>query len=120
MSDEIKTDIRNQMDAENPDEVLADLERKHGSLNQLVRRWSCTTSRFQLLDPPRNPFLVAIENFGEGRTTIRTYEFDASSEDECRRLFNEAKRDRLMEVDGFTLNKIEEIAPNDKSSDPAQ
>jgi hypothetical protein len=84
-------------------------------VQRMVRRFRCTTSRFQLLDPPRNPFLVAIENFGEGTTTIRTYEFDAADEAECRRWFDEAKRDRLMEVEGFTLDKIEEIAPNDQA-----
>ena len=57
---------------------------------------------------------MRIENFGDGVTTTRTYEFEATSEEECRRLFNEAKRDRLMEVEGFTLDKIEEIAPNEK------
>lgn len=86
----------------------------------VVRRWRCTTSRFYLKDPPRNPFRVAIENFGEGVTTTRTYEFDAASEDECLRLFNEAKRDRLMEVEGFTLDKIEEIAPNNADQRPGE
>lgn len=89
-----------------------------GSLHPVVRRWRCTTSRFQLKDPPRNPFLVKIENFGDGVTTTRTYEFEAASEEECRRLFNEAKRDRLMEVEGFTLDKIEEIAPNGQDQPP--
>lgn len=32
----MKTDIRYQMDAENPDDVIADLERKHGSLKRRV------------------------------------------------------------------------------------
>lgn len=32
----MKTDIRTQMNAEKPDDVLADLERKHRSLQQVV------------------------------------------------------------------------------------
>lgn len=74
-----------------------------------MKSFKVTISRFDLVDPPRNPFLMRIENFGPGRTTTRTFEFEAENKTECRRLFKEAQDERMSNVVGFTLDKIEEI-----------
>lgn len=61
----------------------------------------------------RNPFLAfrTAEAF-EGATSkvlVRTWEFDAKDEQEVRRLFEEAKREREPQVQGMSIRSIEEI-----------
>lgn len=87
-------------------------------VERVVRRFRCTASRFRLDDPPRNPFLMRIEDFGPGKTTILTFEFDAADESECRRLFKEAQEQGISNVVGFTLDKVEEITPNGGTEPP--
>lgn len=76
-----------------------------------MKRFRVTTSRSELRDKVRNPFLVKYIMDLPSRTIFRTYEFEAEDEAECRRLFAEAQKERILEVIGFTVCKIEELPP---------
>lgn len=56
---------------------------------------------------PRNPFRCGIENFPQMHIITRTWTFEAESESEIKRLWNEAKRQNIDNVAGFELGRIE-------------
>lgn len=67
-----------------------------------------TASKFQLNDPPRNPFRMKITQFGAGTTIRNTYDIEAQSEQEVRRLWEEGQKHREWpNIVGFTIEKIE-------------
>jgi hypothetical protein len=66
------------------------------------------------LETPKdfNPFKMKLsESNIKYPLIIKTWEFEAKSKDECKRLFNEAKSEGVCEVFGFKLENIEKM-PN--------
>ena len=61
--------------------------------------------------PMFNPFLIRDlwAPSLRGSTTFRTWEFEAVDEDDVRRLFAEARAQRISQVEGFELASIEQI-----------
>ena len=67
------------------------------------------------LDVPNdfNPFKIKLsESKHKYPLIVKTWEFEAKSEAECRRLFEEAKDSGVTEVIGFKLDSVEKV-PND-------
>ncbi|MDO8778879.1 MAG: hypothetical protein Q7K57_61205 [Burkholderiaceae bacterium] len=56
--------------------------------------------------PDRNPFHAGAIH-GKSNVVRRTWEFDAESEEDVRKLFNEAKAARHLNVRGFEIDLIE-------------
>jgi hypothetical protein len=78
-----------------------------------------TASRTFFRDPPRNPFLVDIANFGPATTTCRVWEIEAKDEAEVQRYWEDAQKQYLDNVVGFTLGNIEPlpgVAPSSQQS----
>lgn len=78
-----------------------------------LKRFRVSLEKF-LPDPSlRNPFAAfrTAESF-EGakcKVLVRTWEFDAIDESHVRRLFDEAKKDGLPQVEGMRIRTIEQI-----------
>jgi hypothetical protein len=72
-----------------------------------MKTFTVTATKFQLHDPPRNPFLCKIDNFGKGTTIRHTLEVEAEDEMHVRVLWAEGQREGWANVAGFTIEKIE-------------
>jgi hypothetical protein len=66
-----------------------------------------TASKFQLKDPPRNPFFTPIEGFGKGTIIRSTLEVEADDEAHVRRLWKKAQKDGYQR--GFSIEKIAQV-----------
>ena len=64
-----------------------------------------TASKFQLKDPPRNPFLTPIDCFGPGMIIRHTMTVEADDKAHVERLWKQSQEDGYNV--GLTIEKIE-------------